>query len=54
MTDRILAVAALLTLFAFLATLVGFVPETDLAIVIAVCTAMVGYDFWRTLARRRP
>lgn len=53
MLDRIIGIAALLTLAGFFGILVGFVPDVDLIAVIAVVTVLAGYDFYRTLFARR-
>lgn len=53
MTDKIMAVLGLATLVVFLGTVVVFVPEVDLAIVVVFVSALAGYDFWRTFRERR-
>lgn len=53
MLDRIIGTIALLSLFAFFAVLPIFVPSLDLAAVLAVTAALAGYDFYRSLFRRR-
>ncbi|MEQ8394304.1 hypothetical protein [Thalassobaculum sp.] len=53
MTDKIIGVAAIATLAAFLAILVGFVHDVDLLIVLAIVVVMAGYDFYRALFSRR-
>jgi len=53
MLDRILGLAALAALIGFMGILVGFVPEIDLIIVIAVVVALAGYDFYWALFTRR-
>ena len=52
MTDKIMAVLALITLIAFLSVVAFFVPDIDLIIVIAVVSAMAIYDFWQQLRTR--
>jgi hypothetical protein len=46
MTDRIVAAISMLALIAFVAVVVGFVRELDLAIVVILCLAIGVYDFW--------
>lgn len=53
MTDRILAIAALLMLIAFLLVVPLFVPHVDLIIFTVGCVALAGFDFWRELFRRQ-
>lgn len=53
MLDRIIGLAALATLIGFMGILVGFVPDIDLVIVIAVVVAMASYDFYRSLFLKR-
>lgn len=52
MLDRIIGIAAIAVLTGFMGILVGFVPDPDLAIVIAIAVAMAGYDFYRALFRK--
>jgi uncharacterized membrane protein len=47
-SDRILALAAYLTLAAFLGILVWNVPRLDLGVVVAVTLALAGFDFVRS------
>lgn len=47
MTDKIMAVVALATMIAFLATVAVFVPDIDLILVIAFVSCLAIYDFWR-------
>jgi hypothetical protein len=49
--DRIMAMAAITAVAAFLFTLVGFVPDIDLGIVVVLAVALAAYDFWRDLSR---
>jgi len=49
MTDKIMAILGLATMIAFLGTVVVFVPEIDLIVVVAFVSALAIYDFWRTL-----
>jgi hypothetical protein len=53
MVDRIIGIAALAVLVAFLGVIVGFVPDVDLAIVIVIVAAMASYDFYLTLFPKR-
>jgi hypothetical protein len=48
MTDKIMAIAALATMIAFLATVAIFVPHIDLILVIAFVSLLAIYDFWRS------
>lgn len=52
MTDRILAMAALLTLIAFLSVIPIFVPDLDLIIVMTFVSGLAIWDFWPTLRPR--
>ncbi|GHD51369.1 hypothetical protein GCM10017083_25750 [Thalassobaculum fulvum] len=47
--DKVIGVAAIALLAGFMGILVGFVPDIDLVIVVAVVVAMAGYDFYRSL-----
>ncbi|MCU7869860.1 MAG: hypothetical protein KZQ98_15220 [Candidatus Thiodiazotropha sp. (ex Lucinoma borealis)] len=49
MTDKIMAITALVTMIVFLAVVAVFVPDIDLILVIVLVTAMVIYDFWTSL-----
>ncbi|MCU7929445.1 MAG: hypothetical protein KZQ90_01505 [Candidatus Thiodiazotropha sp. (ex Codakia rugifera)] len=49
MTDKIMAITALVTMIVFLAVVAVFVPDIDLILVIVLVTAMVIYDFWKSL-----
>lgn len=53
MTDKIMAIAALLTMIGFLAVVAFFVPEPDLILVIALVSAMACYDFWQSFRSKR-
>lgn len=53
MTDKILAIVALLGLIAFLVTVPIFVPHIDLIIFTVGCVVLAGFDFWRELFRRK-
>ncbi len=53
MIDKIIATASVLLLAAFLAVVVWFVAEPDLAIVIAIGVAMAAFDLWRTVTAPR-
>lgn len=52
MTDRLIAILALLGLAAFVATVPIFVPHADLIILAVACVALAAFDFWRELFRR--
>ena len=49
MTDKILAIFALLGLVAFAIVIPIFVPEPDLIILTVGCVLLATYDFWREL-----
>ena len=49
MTDKVLAVIALLGLIAFAMVIPIFVPEPDLIILTVGCVLLATYDFWREL-----
>lgn len=51
MTDRVLAILALIALAAFVSTVPIFVPDIDLIIFAVVCVALAAFDFWRELFR---
>ena len=53
MLDRILVTIAMALLIAFLGTVVVFVKEIDLTMVIALVVAMAIYEIWTELNRRR-
>jgi hypothetical protein len=52
MLDAVIGLLALATLAGFLAVVVGFVPEADLATVIVVVLAMAAFDLYRSTFRR--
>lgn len=49
MSDKILAVVALVTMITCISTIPLFVPDPDLIIVVVVVSAMAIWDFWKTL-----
>lgn len=49
MMDKIFAAISLITLFAFVGVVLGFVAELDLTIVVVIVLLMATYDFWKTL-----
>lgn len=49
MTEKILAIVALLGLIAFAMVVPIFVPEPDLVILTVGCIGLAAYDFWREL-----
>lgn len=53
MTDRILALVALLALFAFLGILVARVPELDLLVAVVLCGLLAAVDFALALFGRK-
>ena len=48
MTDKIMAVFALITMISSLAVVAWFVPDIDLIVVIILVSSLAIYDFWRT------
>lgn len=54
MTERLLAILALIALAASLLVIAWRVPHLDLITVIAIVLAMACYDFYDYFARRRP
>ena len=46
MTDKIMALAALATMIAFLGVVAWFVPDIDLILVITFVVVLASYDFW--------
>lgn len=53
MIDRVIGIAAIAVLIGFMGILVGFVPDVDLVIIIAIVVAMAGYDFYWSLFKGR-
>jgi hypothetical protein len=53
MMDRVMAIASLLMLFAFLAVVPIFVPHVDLIIVVVGCAVLATYDVWRSISLRQ-
>lgn len=51
--DKVIAIIALATLIGFMLILVGFVPSTDLIIVVIVVSVMAAVDFYLLLFKRR-
>jgi uncharacterized membrane protein len=51
MTDRIIAILALLAFALSISVVPYFVPDLDLIIVIVLCVGFAAYDFWRELSR---
>ena len=51
MADKLVAVASLVGLIAFMGVVVWFVNEPDLWIVVIIVLVMASYDFWLTLRR---
>lgn len=51
MTDRILALLALLALGLFISVVPIFVPSPDLILLAVLCFLLAAYDFWRQLFR---
>ena len=52
MTDKIMAVLALVTMILFLGVVAWFVPDIDLILVIAFVSLLATYDFWRSLREK--
>jgi len=53
MFDRVIALLAFVTLVAFLAVFVRFVPEIDLIIVLLIGVALVAFDLFGDLIFKR-
>lgn len=53
MTDKILAIVALLGLIAFLIVVPLFVPHIDLIMFTVACVVLGAFDFWRELFSRK-
>ena len=51
MTDRLMAVLAILGLLTFLIVVPLFVPEPDLILLTVGCAVLAAIDFWRELFR---
>jgi hypothetical protein len=51
MMDKIFAAVSLITLFAFVGVVLGYVAELDLTLVVVIVLLMATYDFWKTLWR---
>ncbi|WP_104668894.1 hypothetical protein [Ensifer adhaerens] len=52
--NRIFAIIAFVTLIAFCAVILAFVPRFDLAAALLIGIVPAGYDIWDQLFRRRP
>jgi hypothetical protein len=53
MIDKLMAILGLATMIAFLGTVVVFVPDVDLIVVVVFVSALATYDFWRTFREQR-
>ena len=53
MLDKVLTIVAILTLFAFVSTVVWYVPEPDLTIITAIVLVMVVFDFFPLRFRKK-
>ncbi len=53
MLDKVLAIVAITTLFAFVGVVVWFVPDPALATVNIIVLAMVVYDFYPQTFRKK-
>ena len=51
MVDKIVALASLAALVAFMGVVVWFVNEPDLWIVVLIVLVMASYDFWISLRK---
>ena len=51
MIDKIMAIASLATMIAFLLVVVFFVPDIDLIVVVILVSLMAIYDFWQSLRK---
>jgi hypothetical protein len=51
--SRLFALLALAGLLAFFGVIMKFVPRLDLSVVLVICLALVIYDLWTQLGRRR-
>jgi hypothetical protein len=52
--SRFFAIFAFVTLVAFCAVILAFVPRFDLAAALLIGIVPAGYDIWDQLLRRRP
>lgn len=52
-TNKFFAIFAFLWFASFFGIIVIFVPRIDLSIIILIGLALVGYDLWDQLFRRR-
>jgi len=50
MFDKFWAVFSLSMIIAFLGTIIYFVTDIDLVVVVAIVVVMAVYDFWRSFA----
>jgi hypothetical protein len=53
MTDKIMAIVALVTMVSYLGVIAWFVPEIDLILVIAFVSLLAAYDFWRSFRQHK-
>ncbi len=53
MLDKVLAIVAILTLFAFVSVVVWYVPEPDLTIIIVIVLVMAVFDFYLQTFRKK-
>ena len=53
MLDKVLAIVAILTLFAFVGVVVWFVPEPDLMIITVIVLVMPVFDFYLMTFRKK-
>jgi len=53
MSDKIMAIVALVTMIATVGVVAVFVPDKDLIAVIVLVSLLASYDFWDTFRGRR-
>ncbi len=53
MLDKVLTIVAILTLFAFVSTVVWYVPEPDLTIITVIVLVMAVFDFYLLTFRKK-
>ena len=52
MLDKVLAIVAILTLFASVSVVVWYVPEPDLTIITVIVLVMAVFDFYVTFRKK--
>ena len=53
MSDKIMAIVALVTMIATVGVVAVFVPDKDLIAVIVLVSLLASYDFWDTFRGKR-